>query len=242
MIFKLKYYFGYLISFFFSNKNNNFILMYHDISLIECVDKFTVSLSNMCSQLLFLKDRYNLVEISLINKKSKSFAVTFDDGFESIYNLVFPFIKKNNIKITLFLTLNNLNKHKYLKTNQITEMLKSGLVTIGCHGKTHTSLKSLNDDSLLKEIIEPKKYLENLFNINISYLSFPNGKYDLNTLKFCENNFKKTFSSHMRTINLDKYKDNFIFPRICVYKYDSNLILLNKSQGKFDIFNINPNE
>ena len=120
-------------------------------------------------------------------------------------------------------------------------MLDSGLVELGCHGNSHISLKNLNFKILEKEVEYPKKYLENLLGIEILYLSFPNGRYDQNTIQYCKDiGFKKIFNSELKTI--DNIEKTYVLPRICVYKYDTIKILFNKVVGKFDFLNINPND
>ena len=52
--------------------------------------------------------------------------------------------------------------------------------------------------------------------------------------------FKKTFNSELKTF--DTIDNLYLFPRICVYRYDTVKILLNKVVGKFDFLNINPND
>tara|TARA_B100000886_G_scaffold292625_1_gene218520 strand:+ start:1123 stop:1851 length:729 start_codon:yes stop_codon:yes gene_type:complete len=242
MIFLIKYYTAFCLSFFRKKKSNNFILMYHKILISKIYnDIFAISFKSFTNQILFLKNRFNIVNLNYIDKKENSFSVTFDDGYDDLYYLVFPFIKKYKINITIFMTLNNLNKNGYLTFYHLKEMLESGLVELGCHGNSHVSLKNVDSKILYDEIAYPKKHLENLFDLKIYFISFPNGKYDIKTIKYCKDlGFKKTFNSELKTFDII---DNlYLFPRICVYRYDTVKILLNKVVGKFDFLNINPND
>tara|TARA_B100001093_G_C26809225_1_gene1006857 strand:+ start:1290 stop:2018 length:729 start_codon:yes stop_codon:yes gene_type:complete len=242
MIFIIKYYIAFLLSFFSKNKSNNFILMYHKIPpLNNNIDIFSVSLKSFTKQILFLKGHFNLVDLNEIDLKHNSFSVTFDDGYDDLYYYIFPFIKKYKIKITIFLTLNNLDKNGYLTFCHLKEMLDSGFVELGCHGNTHLTLKNLDKKMLKQEIDFPKNYLENLFGIKIFFLSFPNGRYDVSSIEHCKDlGFKKIFNSKLKTFDI--IDEIFIFPRICVYRYDNIKILYNKVVGKFDFLNINPND
>ena len=243
MMFKIKYFLAIFLSIFFKTKNNiNFILMYHEITKSHEDNIFSVSIQNFKSQILFLIKKYHNSNIENFFRKNNSFVITFDDGYEDIYHLVFPFIKKYNIHVTIFLTLSNLNKENYLKDYQINEMLNSGIVQIGCHGNTHKSLRSLKTHELYNEINFPKKYFEEKFKIKILYLSFPNGIYDTETINYCKKiKIKKTFNSHLQTIELSKFKIKYTLPRICIYNIDNLFSLKNKIKGKFDFLNINPN-
>ena len=74
MIFFIKYHIAFLISYFNRNKENNFILMYHKISLLKInKDIFAVSYEEFIKQILFLRYRYNVVNLNDINKKKKLF-------------------------------------------------------------------------------------------------------------------------------------------------------------------------
>ena len=147
----------------------------------------------------------------------------------------------NKIFITIFITYKYLNKPNYLKSYQLKKMISSGLVEIGCHGHSHKSLINLTENDLIKEIQIPKIKLEKEFNIRVKYLSFPNGRYDKNTVNFCKKiKFDNLFNSNLR--NIDKIQSNYILPRICVYSFDNKLIVNFKAEGRFNNFGINPNE
>jgi len=244
MKFRFKYYSAYILSLIIpKKKNHSFILMYHQITKDFDENIFSVSIQNFELHIFKLKKLFKLTDLYDLNIYDNSFAITFDDGYEDIYKLIYPVIKKLNIRITIFLTYKNLNKKNYLKDFQIKEMLQSGLIELGCHGNSHISQKKLNDRELLYEIEIPKKKLENLFNINISFLSFPNGIYDYKTIEFCKRcKFKKTFDSNLKTVTRDYINTSYTLPRICVYNIDNLSIILSKVYGKFNFLNINPNE
>ena len=71
--------------------------MYHKILISKIYnDIFTISFKSFTNQILFLKDRFNLVNLNYIDKKENSFSVTFDDGYDDLYYLVSLLLK--NIK------------------------------------------------------------------------------------------------------------------------------------------------
>ena len=69
------------------------------------------------------------------------------------------------------------NEDINLSKNQIKELLNMGHF-IGTHSHSHISLarKEINDDYMKNELLNPKSDLENIFNVNISCMSYPFGE------------------------------------------------------------------
>lgn len=95
------------------------------------------------------------------NNERRSICLTFDDGYLDNFIFVFPLLKKYNIKATIFIspdfvnrqsiihktledywnnqvTINDLNNWGFLSWEEMAEMEKSGLVDIQSHTLTHT--------------------------------------------------------------------------------------------------------
>ena len=97
-----------------------------------------------------------------ITKRSCIF--TFDDGYESVYEYVYPFIKEKNIPITLFVVNNLVGSDGYMTWEELNEMYESGLVSIYSHGLNHSEYDKLGDEILLKETEE--SYNDLKFHLN----------------------------------------------------------------------------
>lgn len=100
---------------YYKLKSNLKILAYHNVENFESkVFKnldVTLSVDNFYKQMKFLKKNYQIKELNDIHKNkddfiksNKSFIViTFDDGYKSIYENVFPIIKELKIPISIFI-------------------------------------------------------------------------------------------------------------------------------------------
>ena len=88
----------------------------------------------------------------------KSCIITFDDGYKSVYEYVYPFIKEKNIPITLFVVNNLVGTEGYMTWNQINEMDKDNLVSVYSHGLNHSEYDKLGTEILLEET--NKSYLD----------------------------------------------------------------------------------
>ena len=63
----------------------------------------------------------------------KNMALTFDDGYDDFYEVVFPLLKEYNAKAAVYIIASEIDKTGYLKSWQIKELDESGLVEIGNH-------------------------------------------------------------------------------------------------------------
>lgn len=102
----------------------------------------------------------------------------FDDGYEDFYEYVFPIIKKYNIKVTLYMPSQFINKKNYLTYKQLLEIKNSGLVEIGAHSRFHTYLKGLSKTEVKSEVEGSKSELEKLLGIKVTSFAYPYGAYD----------------------------------------------------------------
>lgn len=108
----------------------------------------------------------------------KSVIFTFDDGYRDFYTDVYPILKKYQIKATVYIVPNFLNRPNNMDTWMIKEIAKSGLVEIGAHTMNHTYLAGLPLKRVDYEIIESKKHLEKLVGHRIVSFAYPYGAFD----------------------------------------------------------------
>lgn len=73
-----------------------------------------------------------------------------------------------------FATSGNFSNHPpTLSWWQISEMIDSGLCTIGCHGMSHANLCKIGREQLKKEVIESRQKIESRLDIHIKHFSYP---------------------------------------------------------------------
>ncbi|MBD3843842.1 MAG: polysaccharide deacetylase family protein [Campylobacterales bacterium] len=123
---------------------------------------------------------------------NRSFAITFDDGFEDNYINAFPILQKYNFKATVYLVPNlEYNswegKKPLLKIKQIIEMQNSRLVEFGSHTKLHKNLLTLRDDQVISEVEESKKEIEGITKKECKSFAYPYGKFNENIIKIVKN-------------------------------------------------------
>ncbi len=113
----------------------------------------------------------------------------------------------------------NLEKYHnlFLNTNQVVELTKHQLVTLGAHSITHASLANLKEELALKEIADSKHELEKIINKPVLHFSYPFGtKKDIGKREI---NFAKTagyqtaLTTNYGDVQLNNY-DLLDLPRI----------------------------
>jgi peptidoglycan/xylan/chitin deacetylase (PgdA/CDA1 family) len=93
-------------------------------------------------------------------------AVTFDDGYEDVYDHAFPILKERDLPATLYVSTAYVEERRSftfggggrdgggppLSWPQIEEMAASGLVTVGAHTHTHPDLTTLEAGAIGREM------------------------------------------------------------------------------------------
>lgn len=99
---------------------------------------------------------------------AKSVVITFDDGYESMYRHAFPVLQRLGFPATMFVYTDFVGARDALTWPQMEEMLRSGLVDLQAHSKSHRNLaERLPAESeeayrraLDTELLAPRKVLE----------------------------------------------------------------------------------
>lgn len=170
--------------------------MYHHVNSDRCSNDLEVFEKHMA----YLASHFQTIFPTEKKLKGKNACLVFDDAYVDFYYLIFPILKKYNIKALLAVPtkyiLDNCNEPKDIRMSfehndefknyekgtfctfeEMKEMIKSGLVQIVSHSHTHTNL--LEEGVDLKEELElSQKILEEKLNIKVESFVFPFGKYN----------------------------------------------------------------
>lgn len=89
-------------------------------------------------------------------------------------NLVVQEIERQ-LEVQLNLQSRNIEMYSPLEWTQISEMIHSGLITIGSHGSSHTIATSLSEDEFRKELQASKTRIIEMTRARCELFSYPNG-------------------------------------------------------------------
>ncbi len=107
---------------------NGKIFLYHGIT--DKKDFFKhLNVNKFERHIRFLTENYIPVHLDELIKmdqseKRRSFAITFDDGYESIYSLAFPILKKYNVPFTFFIITDTLEKDEFIWNDRFDNAVK----------------------------------------------------------------------------------------------------------------------
>lgn len=140
------------------------ILCYHRFGPGQ--SKMVVSAMQFEAQLDWLaRNHYQVLRLAdvatfLTGKKAlpqRSVVITVDDGYESVYRVAFPLLKKHGFPATLFVYTDFVGSRDGLSWAQLQELAESGLVDIQAHSKSHRNLiehTSAETDASYRQNIE----------------------------------------------------------------------------------------
>jgi peptidoglycan/xylan/chitin deacetylase (PgdA/CDA1 family) len=169
------------------------ILAYHQITaeVPPANLGFAVSLSQFKRQMRYLHENgYVCLSLTEILRPSdsgqfhrgKTFALTFDDGYENFYTLAYPILRYHGFTATVFVITDKIFKQndpkreadkRYLTWEQI-EFLHKNDFSFGSHTCSHAMLTKIPRDEIQRELVNSKAYLEAGLGQEIQWLSYPN--------------------------------------------------------------------
>ena len=129
----------------------------------------------------------DLMKIGLENRFDKKYIIiTVDDGYKDNYEILFPMLKKYNMKAVIFLVSNlkynkwtmesdNEKKFMLMSDKEVREMQESGYIEFGGHTLSHISFLKASNEEAEKEIFEDKKITEKRLEKELNVFAYPYG-------------------------------------------------------------------
>lgn len=156
----------------------------------------------------------------------RSFVVTFDDGYRSVYDHAFPVLQRYGFSATVFLTtgetatqtealrLPSLCGRFMLSWGEIKEMHRWG-IQFGAHTLTHPDLTQLPLNRIEIEVFESKAIIENALGVPVSCFAYPYGRYNNYVREIIRHRFACACSDKLGLI--DQESDPYALERVDAY-------------------------
>ena len=103
-------------------------------------------------------------------------AITFDDGYRDNLTVALPLLERFQLPITLFVTAGFLGREGYLSREELREISRHPLVTIGAHGLWHCDFNRLTPDEAKFELTESRRLLGGITGKTVDLLAWPYGE------------------------------------------------------------------
>ena len=224
-------------------KKRKIVILYHSVGETE----LAMNKKQFINQILWLNKNCHIKNINELLKENNNFidstkpldievAITFDDGYQSLFTNVYPIMKKLNISGCVYLNTNFISKNTNKKSTESdghypgedflsweeVEELKNNGWEIGSHGCDHLDLTSLSKNLLKKELFNSKKSIEETLESECIHFSYPWGYHNKTVINMVkETGYKFAVSGIQKGFNIKK--DNiFAIPRFNIHN-DYNL-------------------
>lgn len=144
--------------------------------------------------------------------QEKTFVLTFDDGYRSVYSEAFPVMKRHGMSATVFLTVGDppgpggrippLNGSEMLSWAEVTEMREAG-IRFGAHTLTHPDLTRLGTEKIEYEIVKSKEIIEGVLGEPVRSFAYPYGRYDERSMGIAGRLFDCACSDELGLLTLE---------------------------------------
>ena len=146
-----------------------------------------------------------------VPKKQKKILLTIDDGFQSFYEVAWPYLKENQIPFILFVSTEPVKNNGYMTWDQIREVDKESFAVIGHHSHSHEYLIEKSDEEFIEDIEKANMIFKEKLGYVPELFSYPFGEYSEFMRNYISQNFAFAFGQHSGVIDLNKEK--FQLPR-----------------------------
>ncbi|RMF13547.1 MAG: polysaccharide deacetylase [Gammaproteobacteria bacterium] len=120
------------------------------------------------------------------NREVDALAITFDDGYISVYEKAFPLLKAYGWPFTVFVNPPRVgHSGLYANWQQLSEMKRAG-AEIANHTFSHPHLTALNETAIRHEILQAQDAIERNLGSTPKLLAYPYGEFDPGTLKIVD--------------------------------------------------------
>ena len=104
-------------------------------------------------------------------------AITFDDGYRSVYETAFPLLRRQKWPGVLNLEVRFINKPWGLARTRIILLLRAHW-ELASHTINHRDLPSLGPAELEHEVLDSRFQLQRTFGVPVRFFCYPAGRYD----------------------------------------------------------------
>ena len=114
-------------------------------------------------------------------------AITFDDGYRSVYENAWPMLRRRGMTASVFLVAVCIGKENEWETNEAQQVLmdeteiremSAGRISFGSHTFTHRPLTALSPTEGLEELTRSRTALESLLGRPVTTLAYPYNKHN----------------------------------------------------------------
>lgn len=238
----------------FSKKNNprKIILIYHSVGN----GPWAISEENFKKQIQWLKKNAEIISLTelLTNTTKKNIirvALTFDDGYSCLHDIVLPILQAENATATVYINtgwigekerklsrpdLGHYPSESFLTWDEVKTLDTSGW-EIGSHGVDHIDLTKYPDDNVQSELVRSKTTIEEKLQKKCAHFAYTFGKYSRKVQRYvAQTGYHYAAAAHHAV--LSKNNNHFALPRLNIQNDYTLEDFENIIIGKWDFLGI----
>jgi peptidoglycan/xylan/chitin deacetylase (PgdA/CDA1 family) len=116
---------------------------------------------------------------------SRPVVITLDDGYRDLYTTAFPILRAHGFTAVAYIVSGFVNHPAYVTSDELVEMDRAG-IEIGSHTVDHPDLARMSLGSVMFEVVQSKRWLDQLLGHPVLDFAYPSGKYNPQTIKAVE--------------------------------------------------------
>ena len=166
------------------------ILMYHHIAdvvggntLFVPADEFKMEMTALKNAGYYTLSPEEAYRVLTTNEKpaDKIVWITFDDGYKNAHDTAMPILTELGMKGSFFIITGMVGNEDKMADDGLLALKSNPLMSIGSHTVNHPDLEYSSNEAVNTELIDSKKYLDNLLHQNTSVICYPAGRYNAQT-------------------------------------------------------------
>jgi peptidoglycan/xylan/chitin deacetylase (PgdA/CDA1 family) len=116
------------------------------------------------------------LDATLNQTRRNAIAITFDDGYRDNLTVALPMLERFGLPMTLFVVAGFVDSEGYLSEEELREISRHPLITIGSHGLWHRHFNRITHDEARFELTESKRLLEQTIGKPVDLMAWPYGE------------------------------------------------------------------
>jgi peptidoglycan/xylan/chitin deacetylase (PgdA/CDA1 family) len=235
-------------------KGGKLVLLYHSVGK----SPWALSEKLFDLQIQWLAENCKIISLdhlldSPVDENELQVALTFDDGYQSLYTTVAPSLIKKNAVATVYLntgwigenaasqkksdvSLGHYPDERFLSWQEVKSLYSAGWV-IGSHGVNHYNLTQTGLAFARNELIESKKSIEKRLNIKCRHFAYTWGKHS-RVLKNAVKQAGYLYAAGAFHGRVPSRPDFLALPRINIEKNYTLDDFINIIRGKWDYLGV----
>lgn len=140
--------------------------------------------------------------------------ITFDDGYADLYTTAYPILAAHGFKAVAYIVSGFVGQALYVTPAQVVQMDQNG-IEIASHTVNHADLTRASSANAMRELVQSKRYLEDLVGHAVLDFAYPSGKFTAQTVALVQQAGYDTAVTTMFSVD-HSLADRYVWTRVRV--------------------------